>query len=82
MTTVELHQAFVWDCDNCGAENFCRSRVVTPESIDPDELPDNTEHDEAVRDWIESGGSGIFHTAPESVRCRECDTEFETEQPE
>lgn len=22
---VELHSAFVWDCDNCGAENFTRT---------------------------------------------------------
>ena len=78
MAKVELHQAFVWDCDECGAENFCR--CVTAELPDEDreaayrqfmELEPYQPLPDAWRDFT-------LTTAPNSVTCRESGTAFET----
>lgn len=77
--TVELVQAFVWTCDECGQDNFERAITLAPESIDPDDLPSTGGMDpEEVREWLEEGGQGVWVTAPTHVKCRHCGTEFDT----
>lgn len=82
MTTVELHAAFVWTCDDCGRDNFTRGVTVAPESIDPGDLPDARNADaEAIGEWLESGGGGDFLMAPDAVTCGHCGSRFATEAP-
>lgn len=76
MESVELHQAHMWDCPECGRENFCRA--VTAE-LTPDDrrgiAADNPGLDaEAVQ--------GEFVSAPEEVTCKHCGVEFSAERPE
>ena len=73
--TVEMNQAFVWTCDDCGRDNFERAIVVAPESIDLDDLPDSVDP-ESIREWAEAGGEGVFAMAPDRVTCRHCRAEF------
>jgi len=76
--TVELVQAFLWTCDECGRDNFERSVTVAPESIDPDDLPDVPGLDsDTIREWLETGG-GEWVTAPQHVKCQHCGSEFDT----
>lgn len=79
MRTVELVQAFLWTCDECGRDNFERAITIEPESIDKDELPflTNTTQEE-VADWISGGGDCDFLMAPQFVKCRYCDEVFDT----
>lgn len=70
---VELHDAYVWDCDSCGRENFERAVVVAPESLDPETRAALA--DVAGDDWI----TGDFTTRPDVVRCRACGAEFDAE---
>jgi hypothetical protein len=75
MTTVELHMAFLWTCDDCGRDNFVRGVTVAPEAIDPDELPGD------VAEWLDAGGDGGWMSAPDRVTCEHCRATFDTEQP-
>lgn len=77
MRTVELVQAFVWTCDDCGRDNFERAVTVAPESISADDLPDGIDP-EMMREWAESGGEGAFAMAPDRVLCRHCTASFGT----
>lgn len=77
---VELHPAHMWDCPECGRENFCRSIVYHPEpgetmrdvvahvlGVEPFEVPD---------DMAENS---FWMTAPDKVTCAHCGEAFETE---
>ena len=61
--TVELHPAHVWDCPDCGGENFCRCVVFEPDEADikMGYLP------------------GAWLTAPDWVTCAHCGIEHECE---
>lgn len=62
LPTVELHPAFMWDCDNCGVENIARTVGSGAEAVPVDD-PDLTvtlEH----------------FAAPEVVTCKECNRSF------
>jgi hypothetical protein len=59
---VELVPAFMWDCPNCGRENFQRAVSVM---VPPDQLPDHLDP--------ESGDGIIATTVPERVTCRHSD---------
>jgi len=77
--TVELAQAFVWTCDDCGRDNFERGTVMPPGAINPAGIcMESPEQAEAIQEWLESGGSGDFVMQPARVRCRHCNAEFET----
>jgi len=60
--SVELHPAYQWDCETCGAENFVRATVYDPP---PEGLPDMQE-------------SGDWMSYPESVTCARCGEQFST----
>jgi hypothetical protein len=76
--TVELVQAFLWTCEECGRDNFERAITLESESIDPDDLPEAAGTDpETVREWLQSGGEGAWVTAPSHVRCQHCGAEFD-----
>lgn len=70
-TSVELHPAHVWDCENCGLENFCRSVRPSLTEEEVEELRD--EH------GIQPFDTGEFLTAPNVVICRYCGHKFETQ---
>ena len=68
---VELHQAFVWDCDECGRENFCRAVVA--------EFSEEQKA-EVAEDWDlspEELRTGLWMTRPDEVTCTHCGTTFE-----
>lgn len=69
---VELHCAYVWDCPECGGENFCRAVTVeqTPEDID--HLVGEYGGDPS--DWQ----TGQWMTRPDEVTCAHCGQEYET----
>lgn len=64
---IELHLAFMWDCPECGIENFCRSIVAD----EYEEAEMREEH------GIEPWELGKWHTAPLLVTCKACGAEFE-----
>jgi hypothetical protein len=84
---AELHGAFVWDCDECGHENFVRgiesnldeacARAVSVDLIDV--------HFDAVAEPDETGYAESRHIitrvvlAPRHVTCRSCGRTFESE---
>jgi rubredoxin len=77
---VELHQAFLWTCEECGRDNFERAITIAPESIDPDDLPSVLGLEpEEVKEWMESGGGGSWTTAPTHVCCPHCEARFRAE---
>lgn len=75
-TKVELHNAYVWDCDACGAENFVRAVTVemTPEDV------------EAMKERYggddEEWQTGNWMSRPDDVTCSKCGAKFEVEEPE
>jgi len=66
---VEIRPAHVWTCDNCGQENFERCVVVELSPEEKAELEEN-ELGAQTGDWM---------TIPESVTCKSCNSEFETQ---
>jgi hypothetical protein len=71
MTQVELHPAFVWDCDECGSQNF--ERAVIPPFQDEEEERMAREICDIAPD------EGFPVMAPGHVTCRVCGHEFETD---
>ena len=69
---VELHLAWMWDCEDCGRENFIRAVEMSKEEI-REEIESELE-DEDI-DNIDS-----VVDAPEMVKCQFCGKEFETEE--
>lgn len=69
--TVEMHPAYVYDCSECGRENFVRAVVHEFSAEDLQELKEEQ--------GVESCETGDFVTIPETVTCDHCDCEFETE---
>ncbi len=66
---VELHQAFMWDCPNCGVEHFERA-------IRPEMAPEQFE--ELREDFgLEEGQDGDFLMMPTEVTCDVCGCSFE-----
>jgi hypothetical protein len=63
MDPVELHPAHVWDCPECGIENFCRCVFFEPDAQD-------------MEMGIEQG---MWLTAPDQVTCTSCATTFDCE---
>lgn len=66
---IELHPAFVFDCDSCGRENFVRSVV---REFDEETVAEMRE-DHGIQPWE----VGDFQMAPESVTCKYCGCKYE-----
>jgi hypothetical protein len=69
--TVELLPAFVWCCEDCGRDTFCRALVV---EMEPDKRRELLAHND-----ISEMEGGEFVAVPESVTCPHCGSTFETE---
>ncbi|MFA5766410.1 MAG: hypothetical protein WC919_00615 [Candidatus Paceibacterota bacterium] len=63
---VELAPAYMWDCPNCGRENFQRS--ITTAITDEDRV-------EMDLDPCETG---CWQSYPNIVICRHCDSQYTT----
>ena len=70
ISKVILHPAYMFDCDNCGRENFVRA--VLPEMSPEDEQ--RLREDEGVESYEE----GHWVTYPDKVECFHCGADFET----
>lgn len=74
---VELHMAFFWLCDDCGAENYVRAVPVIPSAISD---PDEREALELASDH--PGQPGEWFTRPDRVGCAACGAEFDAAIPD
>lgn len=72
MASVELHQAFMWDCPECGRENF--ARAVT--------FPMTPEERAELEEEAGVNAGGCWLAAPTEVNCAHCHHQFNTENPE
>lgn len=67
---VELYPAHGWDCDACGAQNFCRGVVFEPSEEERRELEE--------LGMVGGQIDGHWTTIPGEVTCSECGASFET----
>lgn len=72
MKPVELQQAFLWTCDNCGQDNFERAIACEISKEDAEELATRYETEEQM--WLDGG----WVTRPETVQCGHCGEVYET----
>lgn len=92
MKSIELHSAYVWDCDHCGGENFLvavetdldepSAKAVLREGRDSMVVIDPqfgciVDDDAAGTNWMVAR----VVLAPKFVTCEHCGTEFATELP-
>lgn len=70
--TVELHQAFFWICDECGADNFCRG--IAAESPFADDHPAMQAFRDQDTDTHEISGEWVMQ--PTEVTCAKCNATF------
>lgn len=71
---VELHNAFVWDCDDCGRENFVRAVIAELTKEDVDHMI--AEYGGDREEWE----TGRWTTRPDEVSCEHCGAEFVVEE--
>lgn len=64
---VELSPAYMWDCPNCGRENF--QRAITVAMTEEDRLEMDLSIDEG----------GCWQSYPNIVICRFCEQQYETQ---
>ena len=69
MARADLHPAWVWDCPDCGEENFARSMVY---DMDSDEVQEMKE-----QHAIEEDEHGFYQSCPEEVECYSCGAVFD-----
>jgi len=77
MRTVEVHQAWVWDCEKCGGENFCRAIVADPMPDEKEELYREL-NDQPFGDLPPGWENFQMMTRPDVVACVYCGGCFET----
>jgi len=69
MKKAQLNPAYMWDCDQCGTENFERAIVYEPTEEEMAEVMEDYEFDP----WE----SSPWTLMPETVKCKCCGTEYE-----
>ena len=69
-TLIEIHEAYCFDCEECGRENFFRVVNRETENLDI--------HEDAQR-LKDEGWSVSACMIPESVTCEFCKSEFAIE---
>lgn len=66
---VEMHQAYLWTCDDCGRDQFERAIPVARDSLD--------EEDKEAFDALLEGVDGVHAlAAPQEVTCKDCGAKF------
>ena len=65
---VNLRPAYVWDCPECGIENFCRG--IVPEMSDED--LEELRSEQGIQPWED----GDFVMMPDEVQCEACNRVF------
>lgn len=76
--TVELHSAFFWICDECGADNFHRGIAAESPFADDHPVMADIREEQAETDGL----SGDWIMQPTEVTCDKCGTAFEVETEE
>lgn len=79
MAKASLHSAYVWDCDNCGKENFARA---VSSDLDDDEREEAYRHFNDLEPWAElpeHWRDFEIVTYPMKVTCHNCGTAYDTE---
>jgi hypothetical protein len=74
---ARLLTAYVWDCDDCGAENFERSIIA---ELHDDEREEMYRHFHELDEWAElpeHWREFQMVTRPDSVTCCECGMVFD-----
>lgn len=76
---IELHQAWTWDCDNCGTGNYCRA--VTAE-LTPEEKEEMLREEYGIQpyDAVPEALNVEMITCPVQVTCSSCGAEFKTKE--
>jgi len=69
---VEVHTAWVWDCDDCGRENYERAATLEASEDEIAELRD----DYGVQSWE----TGDFVAWPDQVTCVHCGETFDVDK--
>ncbi len=71
---VELHPAHMWDCPECGRENFCRCVLAVVPNEERESFAEKASFDPDMIAMMQ----GDFVTAPDEVTCKFCETTFKT----
>lgn len=83
MRTVELVQAFVWTCDECGRDQFERALRIEPESIEASAVAtfvqEAIDQIGEISDALGLEFSNDWTVAPKEVECKNCGSKFVTE---
>lgn len=80
---VELHDAFFWVCDGCGADNFARAVTLDEDSEQiPEALRMLGVAERAVMQSAVGGGDDIeagtaWMIKPDRVTCKDCGETYE-----
>lgn len=80
---VELHDAFFWACDDCGADNFARAVTLDEDSEQiPEALRMLGQAERAVMQSVVGDGDEIeagtvWMTKPDRVTCKDCGVTYE-----
>jgi uncharacterized protein CbrC (UPF0167 family) len=67
LATAELRQAYAFDCDHCGTENFVRAIIVEMTDGVRERMQDDLGVDGVTGDWV---------TIPSTVKCSCCGSKF------
>lgn len=74
MNSTELRPAYTWDCDECGIENFERTISISLEELSEEGRSQFTE--EQLEEFLTE--EGTFNSMPDTVKCKNCKTEYIT----
>lgn len=77
---VELIPAFIWDCENCGTENTCRSVSIflSPKNEEDSKQIIAMYGEDKLQEMKEDNGIISCMSYPKKVKCKECKTEYLT----
>jgi len=76
---IELHQAFFWDCPECGTENFERAMKMDLPIDEKIKILKQMGYLESWQDSLPDGMEGDLLSHPDRVRCKDCKKFFSVE---
>jgi hypothetical protein len=77
METIELHQAWTWDCTECGRENVTHGITVELTPEESREMAAQMGVPEEARQFM----GGNLMSAPTEVECKFCHSKYAVEPP-